>query len=267
MKRIALIAGKGKLPFIFAGCARKNGERVIGIAINGITSPELESYVDKIYWGDITNPSKVLEIFRQENINFVAMTGKIPKAIIFNRDLNLDKDASEIFKNTVDSKDYSIIKAIALRFKKEGISVMDPTVYFSELLPKKGLLTERSPTKEQWQDIRFGYRAAKKIAGMDIGQAVAVKKKMILAVEAIEGTDDMIKRTGRLDTKGAVIVKVSRPHQDMRFDIPTVGPETIDSLIEAKAAVLAIEARKTLVVDKDEITRKANTAGIAVVVI
>jgi len=266
MKRIALIAGKGRLPFIFAGRARQNGERVIGIAINGITSPGLESYVDKLYWGDITYPSRALEILRKENVNFVVMTGKIPKAVIFNRDLNLNKDASEIFKNTVDSRDYSIMKTIALRLKKEGISVMDPTFYFSELLAQKGVLTKRLPAEGEWQDIRFGYRAAKRIAGMDIGQAVAVKKKMILAVEAIEGTDNMIKRTGRLGTQGAVIVKVSRPRQDMRFDIPTVGPETIDSLIEAKAAVLAVEARKMLVVDKDEIAKKADGAGIAVVV-
>lgn len=267
MKRIALIAGQGRLPFIFAECARKAGECVVGIAIKGITSQGLESHVDKIYWGDITEPRRALEIFKEENINYVVLTGKIPKAIIFNKKLNLDKDVSEIFRKTVDSKDYSIIRAIAARFKMEGIQVIDPTPYLSDLIPKKGLLARRSPTKKEWGDIRFGQKIAKKIAGMDIGQAVVVKRKSILAIEAIEGTDSAIRRAGTLDGDGAVVVKVSRPHQDMRFDIPTIGPETISSLIDAKAAVLAVEAKKTLVVDKDEIVRKADAANIAVVAI
>ncbi|MDB4349613.1 UDP-2,3-diacylglucosamine diphosphatase LpxI [Omnitrophica bacterium] len=267
VRRIALVAGHGRLPFIFADEARRDGVHVIGIAINGLTDGELESHVDRIYWRDITEPGKALEIFRQEKVNFVVMTGKIPKAVIFNRKFNLDKDVSEIMQKTVDSKDYTIIKAIAARLKKEGIHVMDPTFYFSKLLPPKGLLAKRPPTKEEWEDIRFGKKTAKKIAGMDIGQAVIVKKKMVIAVEAHEGTDEMIRRTGQLDGEGAVVIKVSRPHQDMRFDIPTIGPETVDSLIVVKAKVLAVEAKKTLVVDKDEIIKKADPAGISVVAI
>lgn len=267
MNRIALIAGQGKLPSIFADEARKCGEYVIGIAINGITTQGLESHVDKIYWRDITETKKALEIFRQERINKVVMTGKIPKAVIFNRKLNLNEDASEIFRNTVDSKDYTIIKAIAGRLKKEGISVIDPTLYLSKLLLKKGALTKRFPTKDEWADIQFGRKTAKKIAGMDIGQTVVVKKKAILAVEAIEGTDETIRRAGNFGGENAVVVKVARPHQDMRFDVPTVGPETIDSLITAKAAVLAIEAKKTLVVEREEVVRKADTANISVIAI
>ncbi len=267
MKRIALVAGQGRLPFIFADEARKAGAHVIGVAMKGITDGDLESHVDKIYWGDITQPGKALEMFRQEKINYVVMTGKIPKAIIFNKKLNLDKDASEVLGNIVDSKDYTIIKAVAYRLKKDGIYVMDPTLYLSKLLLPKGLIAQRPPTKEEWEDINFGKSTAKRIAGMDIGQAVVIRKKMVVAVEAHEGTDAMIRRAGGLDGEGSVVVKVSRPHQDMKFDVPTIGPETIDSLIAAKARVLAIEAKKTLVVDKDEIVRKANAAGIAVVAI
>lgn len=267
VKRIALIAGQGKLPLIFAERAKSQGDYIVSLGINDITPPELESRVNKAFWGSITDTKRALGILRDEKITHVVMTGKIPKAVIFNRELHLNEDASEIFRNTVDSKDYTIIKAVALKLRKEGISVMDPTPYFSELLPRKGLISGRPPTNDEWQDIKFGYKAAKRIAGMDIGQAVAIKKKMVLAVEAIEGTDKMIRRTGNLGTKNAVIVKVARPRQDMRFDVPTVGPETIDSMIAANAAVLAVEARKTLVVDKAEIKRKADTAGIAVIAV
>lgn len=267
MRRIALIAGRGRLPLIFADEAKRCGAWVIGIAIKGITPPELQSHVDKIYWADIADTKKALEILRVEKVSNIAMTGKIPKGLIFSKRLKIDENASRVLKDTVDSRDYTIIKAVAAGFKKEGISVMDPTVYLSALLAKKGLLTRRAPTKEEWEDIRFGWKAAKKVAGMDIGQTVVVKKKMILAVEAIEGTDKAIERAGQLKVENAVIVKVSRPHQDMRFDIPAIGPETIDSLIEARAAVLAVEARKTLVVDKDEVVKKADAAGISVVAV
>jgi DUF1009 family protein len=223
--------------------------------------------VDKIYWGDITQPGKALEIFRQEKVNFVVMTGKIPKSVIFSKKLKLDNHASEVLGGTVDSKDYTIIKAIAARLRKEGIRVMDPTIHLSKLLPKKGLIAKRPATKGEWEDVRFGRVMAKRLAGMDIGQAVMVRKKMVIAVEAHEGTDNMIRRAGTLDSEGAVVVKVSRPHQDMRFDVPTVGPETIDSIIASKVKVLAVEARKTLVVDREEIIRKADAAGISVIAI
>ena len=266
-RRIALVAGSGRLPLIFAEEARSDGSYVVGIAISGLTDEKLASHVDAIYWGDITQPGKALEIFRKEKVNFIVMTGKIPKAVIFNRKFNLDEHARDVLSGTVDSRDYTIIKAIALRLRREGISVMDPTTYLRKLLAVKGLIASREPTREEWGDIRFGAYAAKKTSGLDIGQAVMVRKKMIIAVEAHEGTDEMIRRAKAIDSEGATVVKVSRPHQDMRFDIPTIGPETIDSLIEAKAKVLAIEARKTIIVDKDEVIRKADAAGIAVVAI
>jgi hypothetical protein len=267
MRRIALVAGGGSLPFIFSDEARKDGAYVVGLAVNGITSQELEKHVDRIYWGDITEPGKALGIMKAEKVDSVAMTGKIPKAVIFDKKFNLDEHVSEVMSKTIDSRDYTIIKAIAARLKREGISVMDPTVYLSKLIPARGLIAKREPTREEWQDIKFGLKAAKKISGLDIGQAVVVRKRMIVAVEAHEGTDSMIRRAGDLDGEGASVVKVSRPHQDMRFDVPTIGPETVDSVIAAGAKVLAVEAKKTLVVDREEIVRKADAAGIAVVAI
>ncbi len=267
MRRIALIAGHGRLPLIFADEARKFGERVIGIAINGLTLKELEDHVDGIHWGGITETKRALGIFKKEGIDSIVMIGKIPKAVIFNKGFSADEDMSKILQDSVDSKDYTIIKAIAGRLRREGIRAIDPSPYLSDLIAAKGLLSERPPTRQEWRDIRFGRAIAKRIAGMDIGQAVVVKKRLVLAIEAIEGTDSAIRRAGTLDGDGAVVVKVARPHQDMRFDIPAVGPETIDSMIAARATALAVEARKTLIVDKSEITRKANATGIAVVAI
>jgi len=267
MKRIAIVAGKGVLPLIFADEARKNGDYVVGVAINGLTSPELADHVDKIYWGDITEPARALDVFREAKIDSVVMTGKIPKAVIFDKKFKLDKVAADVLNNTVDSKDYTIIKAAAMLLKKEGISVIDTMPYLKGLIPKKGLMTRRAPTAKEMADVKFGYKTAKRMAGMDIGQAVCVRNKMVVAVEAHEGTDSMIRRAGSLDGAGSVIVKVARPHQDMRFDVPAVGPETIDSLIAAGAKVLAIESGKTLVVDRDRLIAKANSSDISVLAI
>jgi DUF1009 family protein len=267
MRRIALVAGKGRLPSIFADEARKNGDFVVGVAVNGLTSPELEGHVDRIHWGEITEPAKALDIFRQEKVDSIVMTGKMPKAIIFNRKFNLDKEAAGVLKNTVDRKDYTIIKAIASRLRKEGISLIDPMPYLKGLIPRKGPIAKRLPTANEMADVRFGYKTAKRMAGMDIGQAVCVRNKMVVAVEAHEGTDNMIRRAGSLDGAGSVIVKVARPRQDMRFDVPTIGPETIDSVIAAKAKVLAVEAGKTLVVNRDRLAELADTSDISVLAV
>lgn len=267
MRRIALIAGGGRLPVIFADEAKKAGEYVVALAIKGLTSPELERRASKIYWGEITETKRALEVLKAEKLDYIVMTGKIPKTVIFDKKLHQNKDASEVFEKAIDWKDYSIIKAVAAVLNKEGIRIMDPTLYFKKLLPEKGIIAGAKPTDSEWADIRFGYNTAKRLAGLDIGQTVVVKKKSVLAVEAMEGTDSAIRRAAQLNGEGAVVVKVARPRQDMRFDIPTIGPETIDSLIAAKAAVLAVEAKKTLVVDKEEIIKKSEAAGIKVVAV
>lgn len=267
MKRIALLAGGGKLPLIFADRIKSGGEYVIGLAIEGLTLRGLDSRVDRIYWGDVTEVERALEILRSEKINYIAMAGKIPKSLVFNRGLADNKIASGVFARTMDSRDYTLIKMVALVLRKKGVNVLDPTPYLLPLIPKKGVMTRKAPTEAQWQDIKFGAKAAKNIAGMDIGQAVVVKKRLVAAVEAIEGTDETIKRAGALVGEGAVIVKVARPRQDMRFDIPTIGPETIDAMISAKAAALAVEAKRTLMIDRGEIIRKADASGIVVVAI
>ncbi len=266
-KRIAVLAGSGQLPLIFAKCAKSKGEYIIGIAIEDLTSPDLENSVDKIYWGKSDEAKRALEIIKQERISHVVLIGNIPKALVFNKKVTLNEGAQEVLRSTVDSRDYTILKAIDLRLRREGARIMDPTPYITPLIPKKGLLTKRPPTKEEWEDIKFGQKAAKRMAGLDIGQTVIVKNKLIVAVEAIEGTDKAIRRAGEIGGEGTVVVKMARPKQDMKFDIPTIGCETIDSLIAAKASVLAIEAGKMLVLNRDELIRKSNSANISVIAI
>ena len=261
------MAGAGRLPIIFADEARKDGAEILGLAVKGLTSPELESHVDKIYWNEITEGGRLLGLLKEEKINYAVMTGKIPKTVLFNKKLSFDEESTRSLKNTVNKKDYVILKMIASRLGKIGVRILDPMVYLKKLLPQKGVLTKRDPSKEEWEDINFGKRVAKELAGMDIGQTVVVKDKAVLALEAIEGTDRAIKRGGELGGSGVVVVKVSRPRQDMRFDVPAIGPETIDSLIEAKAGALAVEAKKTFVVDKGELIDKADRAGISVVAV
>jgi len=267
MKRIALLAGAGRLPIIFSDEARKNGAQVIALAIKGLTSPEIEEHVDKVYWDEITEGARVLEILKNEKINYAVMTGKVPKTILFNKKLKFDSESTKLLKNTIDKKDYAILKMVASRLGKIGVRILDSTLYLKKLLLKKGVLTSRVPSEKEWQDINFGKKIAKELAGMDIGQTVVVKDKAVLALEAIEGTDRTIKRGGELGKGDVVVVKVARPRQDMRFDVPAVGPETIDSLIKGGAKVLAIEAKKTLVVEKEKLIEKANNAGITVVAI
>ena len=267
MKRIALLAGAGRLPIIFASEAKKNGAEILGVGIKGLTSPELEKHVDKIYWDRITEGAKLLNMLREEKVNYVVMTGKVPKSVLFDRKITFDEESTKVLKNTINRKDYVIIKMVARRLAREGIRILDSTMYLKKLLLPKGVITKREPTQEEWGDIRFGKKIAKQFAGMDIGQTVVVKNKAVLALEAIEGTDEAIKRGGALGKNDVVVIKVARPRQDMRFDVPAVGPETIDSLASAGARVLAVEARKTLVVDKEDLIRKADNKNITVVAI
>lgn len=264
---IGLIAGHGKFPVLFARAAKAKGERVIAIAVQEETSKQLKHFVDKIFWIGIGELEKLHKIFETEGIKRAVMAGKITKTLLFEEGLSVDAGIASILKEVKDRKDDSLLGALAKSFKRAGVTLLDSTTYLSHLLPLRGTLTKTEPTPLEWEDVYFGRDLAKKVAGMDIGQTVVVKEKTILAVEAIEGTDEAIKRGGKLGKGEIVVVKVSKPRQDMRFDIPVVGLKTIESLIKTKARVLAIEAHKTLIIDKDRFIKKANDNKISVVVI
>lgn len=267
MKRLGLIAGAGDFPLLFANTAKTKGIALVCIALKDETSPEVEKLVDKIYWISFGEVKKVVEIFKKEGINKTVMLGGIKKARFFKDRPVVDEGGNAVLKLAKDKKDLTLFKTASMFLRLHGIKLVSALICLKGNLAKKGCLTKKNPTEKEWEDIRFGYKIAKRLSGLDIGQTVVVKDKVVLSVEAIEGTDAAIKRAGPLGNGDVVVVKVARPKQDMRFDIPVVGINTINSIREAKASVLAIEKNKTLITDKDKIARLADEAGIAVVVI
>ncbi len=267
MSKLGLIAGCGDFPLLFAETAKAKGVELICVALKDEASPKLQGMVDKMYWVSFGEVKKVVEIFKKENIKKAVMLGGIKKVRFFKDRPDVDEGGDTVLKLAKDKKDLTLFRAAAMFLKLHGITLVSALVCLRENIAKKGQLTKKAPTEKELQDIRFGFKIAKRLASLDIGQTVVVKDKVILAVEAIEGTDSAIKRGGQLGNGGVVVVKVARPNQDMRFDIPVIGVHTINSLREAKASCLALEKNKTLIINKAELVKLADEAGIAVVVI
>ncbi len=265
--RIGLIAGNGRFPIVFAQAAKERHIELIAVAISEEASRELEKYVDKIYWLGVGELEKLFQILLQEKLTSVIMAGQVRHKLLFDRGIKLDKDMRGLLDDVKDKKTDSIIGAVADRLEGRGIKVLDSVLFLSDYLPVKGPLTKGPIYPNILEDIEFGRTIAKSIAGLDIGQTVVVKDKVILAVESIEGTDEAIKRGAHYGKEGIVVIKVSKPSQDMRFDIPVIGPDTIRLLSRLKAACIAIEAKKTLIIDKEETIKLADNAGIGVVAI
>lgn len=267
MEKIGLIAGNRKFPLIFAEKAKQLGYHIIGIAIKGDTSPRFRNYTDKIYWIKVEEFRKIIDVFKHEGVTKIVMAGQINPRHLFNRRVTESPDIKIILESIKDKKADTVFGYIADRLEDSGFELLDSTTFIKELLPKKGVLTQRQPDSREWQDIYFGLEIAKGVGLMDIGQTVAIKNKAVVAVEALEGTDALIRRAPRIAGAGVVIVKVSKPKQDMRFDIPVVGLKTIDNLIKAGAGVLAIEADKTLFIDREAALRLADRKNISIVAI
>jgi len=267
MAKIGLVAGSGKLPIIFAESAKGKGETVIGFGIKGITDEGLEAKVDKMHWLAWGDLKKAMALLLLNRIGKIVLLGKIAKGEILNAKDALDEEAKAAVGKIGDRKDYAIFNGVAGALKKIGVEVLDSTVYFKDLIPQKGVITKRSPTKEESEDIKYGETIARQIAGFDIGQTVAVKNRTAIAIEAIEGTDGAIARAGGLVKGGFVVVKTARPDQDMRFDVPLIGPDTIRSAIKAGATAFALESGKTILMDKEELIKLADYNNLSVVII
>ncbi|MBU1006239.1 MAG: UDP-2,3-diacylglucosamine diphosphatase LpxI [Candidatus Omnitrophica bacterium] len=263
--RIGLIAGNGRFPILFAQAARKKGIEIVAIAISGETSKSIEHNADKIHWLGAGELGKLSGIILDEKLTSIVMAGQVKHKTLFDRNIKIDKAMQSLLDNVRDKKTDSLIGAIAKKLESLGVKLLDSTTFLSEYLPEKGLLTKNPLGEKILEDIDFGREAAKVIAGLDIGQSVVVKDKVLLAVEAIEGTDEAIKRGAKYGKEGIVVVKVSKPGQDMRFDIPIIGPDTIKLLKKVKAACISIEAKKTLIIDKKETIDIANRSGIGII--
>ncbi|MCF6156256.1 MAG: LpxI family protein [Candidatus Brocadia sp.] len=270
MEKLGLIAGNGRFPILFAKGARDNNVPIIAVGIEGETSPEIEQYVEKLYWVGVAQIGKLIRVFKQEHISKAVMAGGLKKTNMFSswRNLRFLPDLRTInlwYKHVKKRDDHSLLGAVADELLKDGIELQNSTLYVPQLLAQKGTLTKKQPTEKELEDIHFGWHIAKEIARLGIGQCIVIKEKVVLAVEALEGTDETIRRGGNLGKEHIVVIKVSKHDFDPRFDIPTVGLETITTLKESAASVLALEAEKTLILDVEETIQAADRAQIAIV--
>ncbi|MBT3176142.1 MAG: UDP-2,3-diacylglucosamine diphosphatase LpxI [Desulfobacula sp.] len=262
--RIGLIAGGGQFPLLFSKKALKKGYKVFAVGFHSETDKILANYVETLkllYLGQI---SKLIKYFRQHNITHVVMLGSIKKTNIF-KDIRPDFKALSFIAKTSRTHDNSVLTSFADLLANEGIKILPSTFLLPELISPKGCWTKRKPDKAEKKDILQGWKIAKTIGDLDIGQCVIISNGTIIAVEAIEGTDAAIKRGGLLsDKNGAVVIKLSKPIQDLRFDLPSTGCDTIETMHESGACVLVLEAEKSLAFDREEMIRLANKYNISI---
>jgi len=264
IKKIGLIAGNGRFPLLFAATAKRHGLDVIAIAIKKDTSRLITPIVNKVYWLGLKDYARMFDIFKSEGIEKVIMAGQVNPKNLFYKDVG-DEALKKLLAAIQDKRPDTVFGAVAGQLAQHNIELIDSTFLLEDLMAKKGVLTCLEPDARTWEDIRFGFDMAKKIAGLDVGQTLVVKNGAIVAVEAIEGTDAAILRGGKLAAGGIVVVKVSKPNQDMRFDVPVVGPRTIGRMARVRAKCLAIEAGKTIVIDKELSVRSAEKNNISIV--
>jgi DUF1009 family protein len=261
---LGIIAGNGVYPRLLADSARRGGvTKIVAAAFTDETHPVLEQHVDQIEWMRVGQLSRLLKFFREQKIHHAIMAGQIAPDNLF--DLRPDWKALLLLAQLKQRNAESIFAAIANELSKVGVDLLPATTFLEGSLAQAGLIAGPKLSRREEQDVDFGWKIAKEIAGLDIGQTVIVKNGTIVAVEALEGTNDVIKRGGTLARKGAVMVKVAKPNQDMRFDVPVIGVETIRIAMNAKLRVIAIEAGKTLLLERDGIVDLANRSNISIV--
>jgi len=262
-ENIGLIAGKGQFPLLFAQAARSHGVEVIAAAHRGETDPALGDLVQELHWVYVGQLGKIIRIFKKAGVRRAVMAGGITRGRLF-KEFRPDLRALSVVRRAGAGKDDRLLRAVAAELESEGITVAPSTLFLEDLLAPAGQIGRRAPSPEERQDIDFGLQVAREVGRLDIGQCVVVRRQVVVALEAIEGTDDAIRRGGSLAGPGTVVVKISKPHQDLRFDVPAVGPETIAAMQEVRAAVLALESGKTLIFNRQEMLKAANRAKIAV---
>jgi DUF1009 family protein len=261
MQRVGLIAGNGRFPLIFARTARAQGIEVVAVGHEGETLPELSDVVDSITWVKVGQLGRIIRTFQESAVERAVMAGGIRKAALLEH-FAPDERGQRFLARLESLGDDALLRGVAAELESEGIQILASTLFLASLMAPAGPLTKQVPTAAHWKDIAHGIDVAKAIGRWDIGQSVVVKSGMVLAVEAIEGTDATIERGGR---PGAVVVKVSKPQQDLRFDVPAVGPDTVRLCARIRVAVLAVEAGKTLLLDKDELLQQADDVALSIV--
>lgn len=263
--RLAMIAGNGRFPLLVLQAAHDQGIHPLVVAIKEEASAELEKRASAIHWLGLGEISKLLELLSQEDVRKVVLAGQVKHVQMF-KPIQADGLARVAFDSMERRNTDALIGAFVRMLEGRGIEVVDSTLFLKPLLPEAGTLTRRAPDPSEMADITYGREIAKKIAGLDIGQTVVVADRACVAVEAMEGTDATIQRAATLSHgRRLVVVKVSKPYQDMRFDVPVVGPGTIEVMKRAHASALAVDAGKTLLFERRRLLEEADDAGIAIV--
>jgi DUF1009 family protein len=260
---LGLIAGNGRFPFLAAKGARRAGRRVVAVAIREEASAELEHEVDEFHWVGLGQLGRAIEILRAAGAAEAVMAGQVKHRQIFSAvvpDLRLVGVLARLaFRNTD-----SLIGGVAEALAREGITLLPSTAFVADHLAVPGSMTRRAPGSDERLDIAYGETVARALTRLDLGQTAVVKGRAAVALEAMEGTDEVIRRAGRIAGPGTTVVKVSKPGQDLRFDVPVIGPGTLDAMGDAKAAVLAVDAGRTLIIDKPDFLARADSVGVAV---
>lgn len=261
-----LIAGDGTLPVKMAQYAKENGFEVICISLANDNYKELKKYCAKVYRCHPGEINKIEKILMDEEIKQATFLGKVPKSVLL-KPYKFDKRALELLKSLKRLNDDEVMLLIVREFEKAGITVLDQTIFIKNLMIPAGVLGKHKPTEQQMTDVNYGFWLAKEMGGVDVGQSVVIKDKMIMAVEAIEGTDVCIKRGAKLAKKNACVIKVSKPKQDKRFDIPAVGLRTLKTMRRYKANLLAVEANETIIVDQEKVIEYADRHNIVIMAV
>lgn len=271
-RRVGLLAGSGRFPMSFAQAARQQGLSVYCVGVIGMADAQLAELCDGFSTVALGRVGKAIRLFKRAGVRQAVMAGKIEKVRLFQplrwiRHLPDWRALHMLWTYARENKkDDTLLLAVIREFARDGIQFGSALDYCPELLVSHGFLTRRKPSPAQWKDIRFGWELAKEMGRLDVGQTVAVCDQAVIAVEAIEGTDACIRRAGELCPRGGfTVVKVAKPQQDMRFDVPTVGVQTIQSMHAAGGRVLAIESDRTILLDQAEVLSLANRLGIAIV--
>ena len=262
--RYGLIAGNGRFPFLVLEGARRAGCEVAVAAIREETDPEIEKVAARLTWVGIGQLGRMIRFFKREGVEQVIMAGQVKHVQIFSGalpDVRMLKMLLSLPRRNTDA----LIGGVAAELAREGIELIDSTYFIKDQLPAEGVLTKRTPSSAERADIEYGLEVAREIARLDLGQTIVVRARACVAVEAMEGTDETVRRAGRLARGRLTVVKVAKPNQDMRFDVPVVGVPTVETMVEAGATCLCLTAGKTLMFDREEMLRLAERHRIAVV--
>lgn len=268
---VGIIAGAGRFPFLVAEGARKQGRSVVIVGLRGLADPQLQALADVYRWYGMGRLGGWIRFLRRHGVRQVVMAGWVRKTDMYGRFrmLTLLPDwttARLWFFGLEDKRNDTVLGAVADVLAKKNIHLDNCVRYCTQALAPEGVLTDRAPSSNQWKDIRFGWNIAKEMGRLDIGQSVAIKETEVIAVEAIEGTDRMIERAGNLCSRGGwILIKAAKPNQDMRFDVPTVGPETIETLHRHGGRVLVIEAGATVIIEREKMLEMARRLQVTVV--